>query len=203
MFTGIISEIGTITHSAPDEESEGRRITIDCGADWLADVRPGDSIAVAGICLTAVRVANEGSFDAQLSPETMSRSDPELWRTGRRVNLERALAAGDVLGGHIVTGHVDGLGDVRSVDRDSGYHLAIKVADSLRDFIAQKGSVTIDGTSLTVSDTSPDGFRVVLVPHTLSHSTLSELAKGDRVHVEVDIIARYCVNYLRRQSHDS
>lgn len=182
MFTGIVQAVGRITGVQPLE--------IDCPALALDDVAPGDSICVQGVCLTVTRRAPRG-FAADVSDETL-RVTAGLDRAGE-VNLEKALALGGKLGGHLVTGHVDGVAEV--VSRAGGV-IAFRLPRALSRYVARKGSVCIDGVSLTVNGVEGDVFDVNLIPHTLEVTTLGRLAPGVRVNVEVDLIARYVERML-------
>lgn len=191
MFTGIVTDIGTIEGV---EQRGDLRATIACGYD-MGDVALGASIACSGVCLTVVDKA-DGRFTVDLSAETLSRiAGP--WQPGRRLNLERALKVGDELGGHIVTGHVDGMGTVAEVAPDGdSRRIAIAVDADLAPYLAAKGSVTMDGVSLTVNtvDDQADGttrFTVNIIPHTAAVTTLGALGPGDRVNIEIDVLARY------------
>lgn len=182
MFTGIVQAVGRITGVQPLE--------IDCPALALDDVAPGDSICVQGVCLTVTRKAPRG-FAADVSGETL-RVTTGLDRAGE-VNLEKSLALGGKLGGHLVTGHVDGVAEV--VSRAGGV-VAFRLPRALSRYVARKGSVCIDGVSLTVNGVDGDVFDVNLIPHTLQVTTLGRLAPGVRVNVEVDLIARYVERML-------
>ena len=182
MFTGIVQAVGAIVRLAPLE--------IECGALNLADVGIGDSICVQGVCLTVTTVNSRG-FTADVSEETL-RVTTGLDRPGP-VNLEKSLALGDRLGGHLVTGHVDGVGEVAR--RDGGV-LVFRAPRELSRFIARKGSVCVDGVSLTVNAVAGDTFEVNLIPHTLEVTTLSRLQPGARVNLEVDLLARYVARLL-------
>jgi riboflavin synthase len=182
MFTGIVQAVGKIVRVSPLE--------IDCGTLDLADVAVGDSICVQGACLT-VTTLKAKVFTADVSAETL-RVTTGLDRAGP-VNLEKSLAMGDKLGGHLVTGHVDGVGEV--VRRDGGM-VAFRLPAELKKYLARKGSVCIDGVSLTVNRAEGDLFEVNLIPHTLQATTLDRLASGSQVNVEVDLIARYVERML-------
>jgi riboflavin synthase len=188
MFTGIITDIGELV------QRQGGRFTIRCG--YAAEnIAIGASIACDGACLTATEVAAATggcSFTVDVSNETLARTTLGDWQAGRRINLERALRAGDELGGHIVSGHVDGVGRI-TADRPDGQsrRLTIEAPDGLARFLASKGSMTLDGISLTVNEVAKDTFGVNIVPHTLTHTTLSAKRPGDRVNLEVDVFARY------------
>lgn len=195
MFTGIVSDIGTI-HRV--ERRGDTRVVIRTAYD-TDTVDLGASIACSGVCLTVVdKGANEegGWFAVDVSGETIARTAPDQWQQGRRLNLERAMKLGDELGGHIVTGHVDGIATVKGI-RAEGDSLRIGFAapSSLAPFLAPKGSVTIDGVSLTVNEVADtaDGtdFAINLIPHTQAVTTLGALQEGQSVNVEIDVLARY------------
>jgi riboflavin synthase len=177
MFTGIVQAVGKIARTDPFE--------VECGGLDLAGVAVGDSISVQGVCLTVTALRPRG-FTADVSAETR-RVTCGLDKPGA-VNLEKALALGAPLGGHLVTGHVDGVGEV--VSREGGV-VAFRLPRALSRFVAQKGSICVDGVSLTVNRVEGDVFEVNLIPHTLEVTTLSRLAAGVRVNLEVDLIARY------------
>ena len=193
MFTGIITDIGEVVTR---EDSGGEaRLRIASGGD-PATVAIGASIAHDGVCLTVVEkgVATDGRMwhDVVASAETLRRTTMGGWRPGRRVNLERALKVGDELGGHIVSGHVDGVGEIVSVTPvDESRILAFRVEEALARFIAPKGSVALNGTSLTVNTVEGCVFTVNLIPHTLSVTTWGAAKAGDAVNVEIDMLARY------------
>ena len=188
MFTGIVTDVGRV--SAVVERHEVRRITIATAYD-TATISIGASISCAGICLTVVGL-HEAAFDVEAAPETLAVTNAKDWAVGTRVNLERALKVGDELGGHIVSGHVDGLAQV--IDRkDLGEttRFVFEAPAELAKFIAAKGSVCLDGTSLTVNGVQNQRFDCLLIPHTLAVTTWGERRAGDRVHLEVDTVARY------------
>ncbi len=192
MFTGIITDIGTIRSV---EQRADLRLTIDCSYD-LAGVDLGASIACSGTCLTVVDKGADW-FAVDVSHETISRTAAGLWTAGERLNLERALRLGDELGGHLVTGHVDGVGSVVGACPDGGStRIGISAPDELGPYIAAKGSITLDGVSLTVNEVrdADDGtthFAVNIIPHTAAHSTLGAVAEGRQLNLEIDILARY------------
>lgn len=191
MFTGIITDIGRLEAV---EQRGDLRATIACGYD-MATVDLGASIACSGVCLTVVD-KGEGWFAVDISGETLSRSVPGMWQQGGRLNLERALRVGDELGGHIVTGHVDGLGTIEALLAEGGStRITILVDDAIAPYLAAKGSVTVDGVSLTVNEVEnlSDGarFTVNIIPHTAAHTTLGALEPGRKVNIEIDILARY------------
>ena len=192
MFSGIVAAIGRITLVTPREV--GCRLTVDAGALPLADVALGDSIAHNGVCLTVV--AKEGnSFMVDVSPETLS-CTVGLDAPGP-VNLEKALRLNDVIGGHFVSGHVDGIGEVLRFDPVGDNRLLeIRAPEEIARYIARKGSIVVDGTSLTTNTVDGRNFTINLIPHTLEHTTLGRLHPGSKVNLEVDLIARYCERLL-------
>lgn len=188
MFTGIIETIGHIRQIQP--RGGDLRMEI-AGGDYLAGSQLGDSIAVNGVCLTAVALGAD-SFSADLSAETLSATTAGHWQGGQAVNLERALTPSKPLGGHLVSGHVDGLARLLSRAEDArSWRLEFEAPPELARYIARKGSVTLDGVSLTVNDVAGTRFGVNIVPHTYTHTTLGELLPGQAVNLEVDLIARY------------
>jgi riboflavin synthase len=196
MFTGIITDIGTI---AKVEQRGDLRLVIDSGYD-MGGVDLGASIACSGVCLTVVDKAPAGQpgwFAVDVSGETVSRTAPGLWHEGARLNLERALKVGDELGGHIVTGHVDGVGTlVSAVPEGDSTRLLIEAPAGLAPYLAAKGSITVDGVSLTVNsvEDQTDGacrFGLNIIPHTQALTTLDALTPGRRFNLEIDILARY------------
>ena len=189
MFTGIVQALGTV--SALHHHEGGCRMRLDCAELAPHRWQEGDSVAVAGCCLTVLDL-DENGFSADLSGETLSRTSLGRLGVGDAVNLEPALAAGDRLGGHLVTGHVDGLAEVVSI-RPAGDSriFRFRVPAGLARFVAEKGSVTLDGVSLTVNTVNNDAFEVNLIPHTLKVTTLGTLETGAVVNLEVDLVARY------------
>ena len=192
MFSGIIAAVGPITHLTAREA--GFRLQVEAGTLGLDDVALGDSIAHNGVCLTVV--AKEGNhFMVDVSPETLS-CTVGLDAPGP-VNLEKALRLADVIGGHLVSGHVDGVGEVLRFDPVGDNRLLeIRAPHEIAKFIARKGSVTVNGTSLTTNEVAGDIFTINLIPHTLENTTLHLLQPGSRVNLEVDLIARYCERLL-------
>jgi riboflavin synthase len=189
MFTGIVQGIGTV--SAVQEHTGDVELDIACGALSLRGAKIGDSIAVGGVCLTITRLATDG-FAADVSRETLARTTLGELKPGHAVNLELPLRAGEPLGGHLVTGHVDGLGELTARHDDGrSWRLQFQIPRPLARFVAPKGSICIDGVSLTVNDVEGARFDVNLIPHTLAITTLGALRPGSRVNVEVDVIARY------------
>jgi riboflavin synthase len=198
MFTGIIQDVGSIVALEP--LGGDARLTVGVDRLDLARTAVGDSIAVAGVCLTVVALQPRG-FSADVSRETLALTTIGDWRAGRRVNLEPALRAGDALGGHLVSGHVDGVAEIRErSDEVRSQRFRIRVPQALARYIARKGSVALDGVSLTVNAAEQHEFEVNLVPHTLAVTTLAALAPGDRVNLEVDMIARYTERLLAGRS---
>ena len=194
MFTGIVTAIGEVV--ATEERAEGlRRLTISCGYD-PASIAIGASIACSGVCMTAV-AAGKGSFSVDAATETLRLTTVGAWRKGTRVNLERSLKMGDELGGHLVSGHVDGLAElIAREDLTDMARLMLRVPKPLSRFIARKGSVTLDGVSLTVNEVTADTFSVLIIPHTLAVTTLGALKQSDSLNLEVDVMARYAARLM-------
>ena len=196
MFTGIIQAVGTL--AAVEAHGAERRMRIATGTLKLSDARIGDSISVSGVCLTAT-IFDDAGFWCDVSGETLARTTLGELHVGSRVNLETALLPTTRLGGHLVSGHVDGVGDVVEQTRqDQSLRLSVEVPKELAKYIAVKGSVCINGVSLTVNQVSGVVFTVNLVPHTLQATTLGENVVGSRVNIEVDLIARYLERLLER-----
>jgi riboflavin synthase len=193
MFTGIITDIGELV-----ARQEGR-FTIRCGYP-APSIAIGASISCDGACLTATAVARAGEgsrFTVDVSNETLARTTLGQWQPGRRINLERALKAGDELGGHIVAGHVDGVGRVADLRADgSSMRLTVEAPSDLAHYLAAKGSIALDGISLTVNEVAKSSFGVNIVPHTLTHTTLGAKRSHDLVNLEVDVFARYVVRAM-------
>ncbi|UYV15683.1 riboflavin synthase [Porphyrobacter sp. ULC335] len=196
MFTGIVTAIGTI---AAAEQRGDLRLRISAPMD-PARIDIGASIACSGVCLTVVErggTAGNAWFDVDLSGETVSRTVPGMWDAGASLNLEPSLRLGDELGGHIVTGHVDSVGEVVKVARNGdSWQVAIRARAEMAPFIAEKGSITVNGVSLTVNDVRDRedrscDFLLNIIPHTAAVTTLGELAAGDHVNLEIDVLARY------------
>jgi riboflavin synthase len=192
MFTGIVTDVGRV--KSVRETNRDRRFEIETGFD-LASLDVGASVSHAGCCLTVVE-KGEGWFAVEVSGETLALSTLGDWTPGRRVNLERAARLGDELGGHIVSGHVDGVGEVLAVESEGGSHrVSIRAPRPLHRFIAPKGSITVEGVSLTVNEVEDDVFGVNLIPHTWDVTTLGELKPGARVNLEIDMLARYLARF--------
>jgi riboflavin synthase len=191
MFTGIITALGTIREISPLGDGRDMRLVIATPWPDTAVIAIGASIACSGCCLTAVEVG-EDWFAVDASAESLSRTTLGRWKVGSRVNLERSLRVGDELGGHLVSGHVDGLGEaISAVPENASTRWRFRVPDELARFIAAKGSVAVDGASLTVNDVQGSTFGVNIIPHTASVTTFGTLAPGDGVNVEIDTLARY------------
>ena len=191
MFTGIITDIGTVRSA---EQRGDLRLTIGTGYD-TATIDLGASIACSGACLTVVDKGPDW-FAVDVSAESVSRTAPGLWADGARLNLERALRLGDELGGHLVTGHVDGVGEVVGIcPEGASTRIGIRAPADLSPYIAAKGSVTLDGVSLTVNDVcdKDDGthFSVNIIAHTAAHTTLGDAKQGRALNIEIDVLARY------------
>lgn len=193
MFTGIVEERGRI--AAFDRTDDGTTVRIEARS-VVRGVAVGDSVAVDGACLTVTAV-DDGSFTVHAVPETLRRTTLGDRRPGDGVNLERAMPADGRFDGHVVQGHVDGAGTVRSVEAEGeGVRMTIGVPAHLARYLVEKGSVTVDGVSLTVAAMVDDGFQVALIPHTLAVTTLGERTTGDRVNLETDVLAKYVERLL-------
>lgn len=187
MFTGLITAVGEVT--AVSDTDAGRELVI---AAPYADLQLGESIACNGACLT-VREYTAGSFTVAAVVTTLDRTTIADWRVGTKLNLERAMALGDRLGGHLVQGHVDGVGIVRATERrDDAWLIDVEVPEDVDELLVPRGSIAVDGVSLTVVDLpAPSLLRVSIIDHTLRHSTLGSLRAGDRVHLEADMLAKH------------
>lgn len=198
MFTGIIQALGHITRIEPRDGDV--RLHIETGTLDLSDVAPGDSIAVSGVCLTALEPASN-SFVADVSNETLGLTTLGDAVEGEVVNLEKALRLADRLGGHLVTGHVDGLAEVTAIEADArSQRWCFRVPSGLSRYIARKGSVCVDGVSLTVNAVDGDEFEVNLIPHTQQVTTFSQRRVGDAVNIEVDLMARYAERLFEKET---
>ena len=198
MFTGIITDIGSIAEA---EQRGDLRLRIRCGYD-MSTVDLGASIACSGVCLTVVDKGDDW-FAVDLSAETVSRTAQGQWNAGARLNLERSLKLGEEMGGHIVTGHIDGIGEVIAADPvGDSLELTISAPDELARLIAAKGSITLNGVSLTVNTVSDtdDGcrFTINLIPHTAEVTTFDEVAAGQPINIEIDILARYLARMTKK-----
>jgi len=194
MFTGIVTDIGEIVSLAPTAQGQLHRLRIACDYD-RSTIADGASIACSGVCLTVVGSGTTGGktwFDVDAAAETLSMTSAKHWAVGTRLNLERALKIGDELGGHIVAGHADGVATILSRDNlPDMARLELNTTRDLARFIAPKGSVTLDGVSLTVNTVQDVAFSVLIIPHTLKVTTLSGWRPGHEVNIEVDLMARY------------
>lgn len=194
MFTGLVQGLGRI--GGVERSEDGARLTIE--TPLVSELRTGDSVAVNGVCLTATSLEN-GSFVADAMNETLSRSSLGGLEAGARVNLELPLRAGDRLGGHVVQGHVDGVGEVVSVVEDGfARRIQIEAPPDLLRYVIEKGSIAVDGVSLTVAECDSRSFTVSLIPETLQRTNLGHAGTGDRVNLEVDVLAKYVEKLIRR-----
>lgn len=204
MFTGIITDIGRVkrVQTTGEGAGEGRRFEIETAFD-INDIDIGASIACAGACMTVVdkgRNGGNGWFAVEVSAESLSKTTLGSWGEGTAMNLERAMRLGDELGGHIVSGHVDGVGELlgRETDGDSQRY-TFRAPDDLAKYLAPKGSVTIDGVSLTINEVDGAEFGINLIPHTQTATTLGALAPGSHVNMEIDMLARYVARLLGKE----
>lgn len=202
MFTGIITDIGTVTKvtRATGGEWGDTRMEVACAYD-TSTIKLGASIAHAGACMTVIETW-EGGYAFEVSDESLSKTTMGEWGEGTRINLERALTAADELGGHLVTGHVDGTGELVAREEIAGsVKLTFSVPEVVRAGLAPKGSIVVDGVSLTVNGVADDRFDVNIIPHTAEHTTLGDLRVGDAVNLEIDLIARYVARTLRNMGY--
>jgi riboflavin synthase len=191
MFTGIVTALGTVREVTPLGGSADMRLMITAPWSDTASIPIGASIGCSGCCLTAVETGPDW-FSADASAETLGRSTLGRWRPGTRVNLERSLRLGDELGGHLVSGHVDGVGEVVSAAPEHGStRIVFRVPTDLARFIAAKGSIAVDGVSLTVNEVANDAFGVNIITHTVAVTSFGSLRPGDAVNLEIDMLARY------------
>ncbi len=193
MFTGIVTGLGMVREVTPIGGGQDMRLVIATPRGWTEGrpIAEGASVACAGCCLTAI-AAGEDWFAAEVSAETLSKTSLGRWQRGTQLNLERPLRAGDELGGHVVSGHVDGVGEVVSVTPEHGSaRFLFRVPEGLARFVAPKGSIAVDGVSLTVNAVQGALFGVNIIPHTASVTTFGRLAPGDAVNIEIDTLARY------------
>lgn len=196
MFTGIIEEIGHLKEIRRGPQAA----TLTIGAQWvLKDIKVGDSIAVNGVCLTAIRY-QESSFTAEVSPETLSRSNLGALQSGQEVNLERPLRAGDRLGGHLVTGHIDAVGRITGMEkRGNSLWVTVEPPPEVMRYVVEKGSVAVDGISLTIASCTDRTFSIAVVPFTAQQTTLGRKRVSDSVNLEGDILGKYVEKFLLRQ----
>lgn len=194
MFTGLVESMGAVCRIEP--QGDGQRLQIE--AEILgSDIELGESIAINGVCLTVVS-KTKGEVSFQIAPETLRKTNLGMLKPGSKVNLERSLRLGDRLGGHWVQGHVDGTGTLLRREKDGGWErFVFQLPTSLSRYLVAKGSVTINGVSLTVVESSADSFSVALIPHTLAVTNLGLLQPGDVVNLEVDILAKYVERLLK------
>ena len=191
MFTGIVTALGTVRSITPLGGSADMRLAITTPWPDTATIAIGASIACSGCCLTAIETGPDW-FSADASAETLGKTTLGRWRNGTRVNLERSLRLGDELGGHLVSGHVDGVGEVLSSTPEHGStRFVFRVPPALARFIAVKGSIAVDGVSLTVNEVTDDTFGVIIIPHTAAVTSFGSLKPGDAVNLEIDMLARY------------
>ncbi len=191
MFTGLVGGVAELVEVVPVGDGRDLRLTVASPPGFLDGAATGASIACSGCCLTAV--ARDGDrFTVEVSAETLSRTTLGAWTVGRRLNVERSLRLGDELGGHLVSGHVDGLGAITAITPDAGsLRLGVSLPPALAAFVARKGSIALDGVSLTVNAVSATAFTVNIIPHTASVTTLGALLPGEPVNLEIDLLARY------------
>ena len=196
MFTGIIQDIGTVRSITKKGDW---RVEIETALD-LARVESGASVACSGCCLTVTQ-KGVNWFAVDVSHETLSKTSISNWNQGTKINLELSLRLGDELGGHFVFGHVDGLAIIEDLKQEGdSWRVTIKPPQELMRYIASKGSVSLDGVSLTVNETSQEIFGVNIIPHTWAHTTLGAKKAGDRINLEIDMLARYVANIVKRQA---
>ncbi len=194
MFTGIIEAVGTI--KAININSQGARLVIASNTLDMGDVKLGDSIATNGICLTVVAF-DQTSFSADVSNETLKRTGFAHYQVGAKVNLEKAMLASTRFGGHMVSGHVDGISEIIEINNNgNSYEYWLSMPKELARYVAEKGSITVDGTSLTVNALQEDRFRLTIVPHTVKQTLFANYQTGSKVNIEVDLIARYLERLL-------
>lgn len=199
MFTGIIEAVGTLKAITP--KGEDISVTVDVGKLDMGDVKLGDSIATNGVCLTVVAFT-DSSYQADLSLETLKKTGFANYSVGDKVNLEKAMLPTTRFGGHIVSGHVDGVGEI--VDRQQvgrAVEYWVQMPSEITKYVAEKGSITVDGISLTVNDLRKDAFKLTIVPHTSEETTINQFQVGRKVNLEVDVMARYMERLLQAQTH--
>ncbi|QOL26865.1 riboflavin synthase [Thalassotalea sp. LPB0316] len=199
MFTGIIEAIGTV--KAINISSMGARITLEVGSLDMSDVKLGDSIATNGICLTVVDFDNK-HFSADVSNETLKRTGFANYSVGQRVNLEKAMLPTTRFGGHIVSGHVDAVVEIAQInDNGNAKDYWLAMPSDIAPYIAEKGSITVDGVSLTVNSLTEDQFRLTIVPHTAEQTIMPSYSSGTKVNIEVDVMARYIERLLMKKDN--
>ncbi|MGG5885501.1 riboflavin synthase [Falsiroseomonas sp. HC035] len=196
MFTGIVTGMGEVVAITPIGEGRDMRLRIAAPAGWLEGAALGASICCSGCCLTAVTYDGD-QFEVEASAETLAKTTLGAWQVGRRVNLERSLKLGDEMGGHIVSGHVDGVGTVLAAEAENGStRWTFGLPPNLAPFVARKGSVAVDGCSLTVNDVTADSFGVNIIPHTAEVTGFGTLRVGDAVNIEIDMFSRYVARLM-------
>ena len=202
MFTGIITDIGTVTKIERGTGGEWGDTRMEIATTYdTSGIRIGASISHGGACMTVIETWPNG-YAFEVSDESLAKTTMREWSKGTKVNLERAMTAADELGGHLVTGHVDGTGELVGREAVAGsVKLLFAVPEVVRAGLAQKGSITVDGVSLTVNEVEDDRFSVNIIPHTAEHTTLGDLRLGDRVNLEIDLIARYVARTLRNMGY--
>lgn len=201
MFTGLVSDIGTVAERA--NVDEGATFWLRCGYD-VDSLELGESIAVDGACLTVAELDDEGRFAVEASPETLARTTLGDRRAGDAVHLERALAVGDRLGGHFVTGHVDGIGTLRDRRRDeNAWLLDFEAPGEVARYLVEKGSIAIDGVSLTINEVEGARFGVAIIPHTAEQTNLADYRPGRRVNLEADLIGKYVDKLVEPQQRQA
>jgi riboflavin synthase len=199
MFTGLVEEVGVVT--AIEKYKEGARIGLEAN-QILQDIQLGDSIAVNGVCLTASHIHQSGFF-ADVMEETLNRTALKMLGKGSKVNLERALAANGRFGGHMVQGHIDGTGTITHLKKDSSaLWITVKVSHAVEKYVVEKGSIAIDGISLTVAKVEKESFCVSIIPHTLKETTLPHKKVGDLVNIENDIVGKYIEKFLGQREEE-
>ena len=195
MFTGIVRELGVLTRA---EEAHGGRMLIVRAPETAAATSPGDSVSINGCCLTATAI-DGGAIAFHAVPETLARSTLGDLEPDDTVNVEQAIRAGEALGGHYVQGHVDAVGRIQSVEAEGeGLRVFVEASEDVLRYCVEKGSITVDGVSLTIAELAPDAFAVALIPHTLTATTMSDLQPGQRVNLEVDVLAKYVERLISR-----
>ncbi len=196
MFTGLIEEVGIVK----DTSNKGDNIRLSIAASKIMDdIDLGSSIAIDGTCLSVVKYSNK-TFEVDVSEETVKKTTTGGFKTGRKINLERSIKIGSRLGGHFVTGHIDGIGEINKFDKsDAGAYLGIKAPKDLIKYMVYKGSVAIDGISLTIANVNSDSITIALIPHTIEMTNLKEKSIGDKVNIECDIIGKYIERFVNYQ----
>jgi len=193
MFTGIINHLGIIKNI----QNQGYRLFEIGIENFTSDLAIGASVACSGVCLTVISKTSD-SFSVQVSNETLDRTTLANWQPGKKINLERALKLGDELGGHLVSGHVDTVGELKDITQiEQSHKLTFAIPSEFAKFVAEKGSITIDGVSLTVNQVENNLFAVNIIPHTFQETTLGQLQIGDKVNLEIDLIARYLARLVQ------